>query len=189
MDEDLVLRQMALRGKLLLGRAGMLQNDHIDDVGEDRKPLQDFGVIGIWCQEIFQSSWTERDGSVAPGDSSIGLGTRRGKLDDVVRYADLVESTDRVNNRTQRIRGRSLQDVLMLRRTTAARRSAYFPQWKSPLQPDRSRIRPPRIAPRDKCHQCPDPKTFPYPAFDVLSREVPVLTHFVPDVAIGLPRQ
>src|SRR3989442_9989068 len=53
-------------------------------------------------KEIFQSSWTDRDGNVVPGDNSIGLGNDAVKLDAVVLYADLVESTDLVNNRPRK---------------------------------------------------------------------------------------
>jgi class 3 adenylate cyclase len=46
---------------------------------------------------IFKSQWTSRDGTVVPEDDDIGLGNDAVKLDAVVLYADLVESTDLVN--------------------------------------------------------------------------------------------
>jgi uridylate cyclase len=48
-------------------------------------------------KEIFKDQWTDRDGNVVPEDDAVGLGNDAVKLDAVVLYADLVESTDLVN--------------------------------------------------------------------------------------------
>jgi class 3 adenylate cyclase len=48
-------------------------------------------------KEIFRSAWTDRDGTVVPEDKDVGLANDAVKLDAVVLYADLVESTGLVN--------------------------------------------------------------------------------------------
>lgn len=48
-------------------------------------------------KEIFKTVWTSRDGTVVPEDDDVGLSNDAVKLDSVVLYADLVESTDLVN--------------------------------------------------------------------------------------------
>lgn len=48
----------------------------------------------------FRASWSERDGTVVPGDSSLTLGNDCAKVDATVLYADLDESTSLVDNHT-----------------------------------------------------------------------------------------
>ncbi len=52
-------------------------------------------------KEIFRSNWTDHDGNVVPEDAGVGLGNDAVKLDAVVLYADLVESTNLVSNKTR----------------------------------------------------------------------------------------
>jgi len=52
-------------------------------------------------KEIFKTSWTSRDGTVVPEDDDVGLGNDGVKLDAVVLYADLVESTNLVNKQSR----------------------------------------------------------------------------------------
>ncbi|WP_250487001.1 adenylate/guanylate cyclase domain-containing protein [Caballeronia sp. GaOx3] len=52
------------------------------------------GQIG----DIFRTIWTERDGIVVPTDTSITLGNNAVKIDAVVLYADLADSTAMVNS-------------------------------------------------------------------------------------------
>lgn len=47
---------------------------------------------------IFKAQWTERDGQVVPGDTSIKLGNDAIKLKATVLYADLADSTILVDN-------------------------------------------------------------------------------------------
>jgi class 3 adenylate cyclase len=48
-------------------------------------------------KEIFRDPWTDRDGTVVPEDQDVGLGNDAVKLDAVVLYADLVESTSLID--------------------------------------------------------------------------------------------
>lgn len=47
---------------------------------------------------IFKAQWTERDGQVVPGDTSLKLGNDAIKLKATVLYADLADSTILVDN-------------------------------------------------------------------------------------------
>ena len=50
---------------------------------------------------IFRSAWKERDGTVVPDDTSVGLKNDGVNLDATVLYADLSESTGLVENKTK----------------------------------------------------------------------------------------
>jgi class 3 adenylate cyclase len=49
---------------------------------------------------VFRTRWTERDGTVVPSDTSVTLGNGAVKIDAVVLYADLADSTEMVDRRT-----------------------------------------------------------------------------------------
>lgn len=51
-------------------------------------------------KDIFKKAWTERDGTVIPEAESVGLGNDAVKLEAVVLYADLAESTALVDSHT-----------------------------------------------------------------------------------------
>lgn len=48
-------------------------------------------------KDIFKKAWTERDGTVIPEAEAVGLGNDAVKLEAVVLYADLAESTSLVD--------------------------------------------------------------------------------------------
>jgi class 3 adenylate cyclase len=49
---------------------------------------------------VFRSQWTQRDGTVVPSDTSVTLGNDAVKIDGVVLYADLADSTEMVDKKT-----------------------------------------------------------------------------------------